>query len=78
MSVLSNLWTKVSNLFGHKLEQEDDEDFDFLRGFPPKNSKENFSNLKVTELRSLAKERGLKGYTSLRKADLVMFLEENY
>ena len=35
------------------------------------------NTMKVTELRALAKERGLKGYSRLRKADLVHLLEES-
>ena len=31
--------------------------------------------MKVTELRALAKERGLKSYSRLRKADLISLLE---
>ena len=32
----------------------------------------------VKELRTLAKNAGLRGYSRMRKADLVAFLEENY
>ena len=38
----------------------------------------DYSNLKVVELRAIAKERGLKGYTSLKKAQLVELLTDNY
>ena len=31
----------------------------------------------MTELRSLAKERGLVGYSRLRKAELVAFIQSN-
>ena len=35
----------------------------------------DLSELKVTELKALAKERGLKGYTGLRKAQLIELLK---
>jgi hypothetical protein len=36
----------------------------------------DLSGLKLVELRALAKDRGLKGYTKLRKADLLALLSE--
>ena len=36
----------------------------------------DLSELKVTELKALAKERGFKGYTGLRKAQLVELLKQ--
>ena len=38
---------------------------------------EDFSVLKVTELRAIAKERGLKKYASLRKTELIDLLKQN-
>ena len=38
---------------------------------------EDYSAFKVAELRAMAKDRGLKGYTGLRKADLVKMLQQN-
>ena len=43
----------------------------------PVTAQYDFSNLKVTELKSIAKERGFTGYSSLRKAQLVELLEQN-
>ena len=37
----------------------------------------DLSTLRVVDLRSLAKERGLKGYTKLKKHDLVSLLSDN-
>jgi|1_EtaG_2_1085319.scaffolds.fasta_scaffold14333_2 large subunit ribosomal protein L21 len=38
---------------------------------------DELSALKVPELKALAKERGLKGYTGLRKAQLIEMLDQN-
>ena len=35
-----------------------------------------FSNMKMAELREIAKSRELKGWTKLRKSELVEFLNE--
>ena len=32
--------------------------------------------MRMTELRALARERGLRGYSKLRKAELVAFLQD--
>jgi|TARA_Y100000310_G_scaffold344611_1_gene458292 hypothetical protein len=37
----------------------------------------NYADLKVAELKTLAKEKGLKGYTGLRKAELIEMLKQN-
>ena len=37
----------------------------------------DYESMTVVELRALAKERGLTGYSSLNKADLIQLLKEN-
>tara|TARA_B100000131_G_C17809703_1_gene489130 strand:- start:136 stop:348 length:213 start_codon:yes stop_codon:yes gene_type:complete len=37
----------------------------------------DLSSFKVSELRAMAKERGHKGYTNLRKAELIEMLQQN-
>ena len=38
---------------------------------------QDLSGMKLAELRSVAKQRGMKGYTSLRKAQLLEHLQNN-
>ena len=37
----------------------------------------NYEALRMPELKALARERGLRGYSRLRKADLIAFLQNN-
>ena len=41
-----------------------------------KNDTQDLNDFKVTELKAMAKERGFKGYTGLRKAQLVDLLKQ--
>ena len=34
-------------------------------------------NMRMPELRALARESGLRGYSRLRKAELIAFLQDN-
>ena len=38
---------------------------------------ENYETLRMPELRSVAREHGLRGYSQLRKAELIAFLQNN-
>lgn len=62
MSWLSNTINQIQNMLSGKKEVVETTDF---------------SSLKVVELKALAKEKGLKGYNKLRKADLVKALQVN-
>ena len=48
---------------------------------PPEESKSNaidyLGALKLSDLKAQAKRRGLKGYSKLRKAELLKYLREN-
>ena len=37
----------------------------------------NYETLRTPELKPLAREHGLRGYSRLRKADLIAFLQNN-
>ena len=37
----------------------------------------NYETLRMPELKSLARDRRLRGYSRLRKADLIAFLQNN-
>ena len=37
----------------------------------------DYNNLRVVDLKALAKERGLRGYSRLKKAELIAFLRDN-
>ena len=37
----------------------------------------DYKNFKVSELREIAKSRGLKGYSRLRKSELISFIKDN-
>ncbi len=41
------------------------------------NNAQQLSSMKVAELRTMARTMGLSGYSSMRKADLVNYIEQN-
>tara|TARA_Y100001973_G_C5168720_1_gene317730 strand:- start:541 stop:762 length:222 start_codon:yes stop_codon:yes gene_type:complete len=55
---------QLLKLLGIEVEEEVNEEIDY-------------SSLKVSELKAIAKERELKGYSTLKKAALVELLTEN-
>ena len=59
MSWLANKFTELRSFFSVTLED----------------TTSDISELKVIELKAIAKERGLKGYTGLRKAQLIELLK---
>tara|TARA_Y100001973_G_C5128816_1_gene296611 strand:- start:530 stop:736 length:207 start_codon:yes stop_codon:yes gene_type:complete len=67
------------NWFSEKLCQlQNAFSFNNSRTNPVEDNEENdLHTLKVTELKAMAKERGFKGYTSLRKAQLIEMLQQN-
>ncbi len=47
------------------------------RGQPIPNSEPPYEEMKVSDLKLLAKQRNLKGYSGLNKSDLIDFLKNN-
>ena len=51
--------------------------FTFFTSAPSASTPTDYNKLKVTELKAMAKSKGLKGYNSLRKAELIQMLQQN-
>ena len=68
-----SIFDKIKNLFSMQTAVS------LLPEDPPisTNNLSDLDNLKLSELRAVAKERGMKGYTKLRKAELLALLKEN-
>ena len=61
-----NWFTKVRSFFSKEEDNTSEE-----------TPSPDLSSMKMTELRAIAKERGMKGYTGLRKAQLLERLQED-
>ena len=67
MNILSNLFERLNSFFGSSKATVAEESIE-LRA--------DLSSMKVSELKAEAKNRGLKGYSSLRKSELIKLLGE--
>ena len=65
-----SLLTSIKRMFGLEDEQEETTQVHVEE----EQHSEDLSGLKLSELRDVAKSRGLKGYTKLRKAELLSLL----
>ena len=63
MSWLSDKINQIQSIFGGKTEEQ-----------PVETT--NFASLKVVELKAIAKEKGVKGYNKMRKAELIQTLQQ--
>jgi len=43
---------------------------------PPEEEETNYENMSLTKLKELAKEKGVKGYSKMNKAELIKELEK--
>jgi len=71
MSWISDKICQLQNAFASYKSQEN------ICGQSHGGSTEDLNTLKVTELKALAKKKGLKGYAGLRKAELVEMIKQN-
>ena len=67
MNILSNLFERLNSFFGSSKTTVAEESVE---------SRVDLSSMKVSELKEEAKSRGLKGYSSLRKSELIKLLGE--
>ena len=68
-SWLNEYYDKMIQVF--KSLQGDEQNTERVSEFP------DYSTFKVTELKAAAKSRGFKGYTRLRKSELIDLLNNN-
>ncbi len=70
-------WPGVQRAVEEFFSQRPDEKIEIIRPHSWKVKKAIiFANLKVTELKKIAKTRGLKGYSRLKKSELIKLLEK--
>tara|TARA_R100000808_G_C2049171_1_gene85452 strand:- start:111 stop:311 length:201 start_codon:yes stop_codon:yes gene_type:complete len=66
MNWFSKKLTELQNMFYNKTQSNN-----------PVNVTEDLNSFTVAQLRVMAKDRGLSGYTQLRKAQLIEMIQQN-
>ena len=66
MNWFSKKLTELQNMFYNKTQSNN-----------PVNVTEDLNSFTVAQLRAMAKDRGLSGYTQLRKAQLIEMIQQN-